>query len=173
MSKYIVLPLVLFVITSCTGIPEGIKPVKNFDVTKYQGKWFEIARLDHSFERGLEKITAQYTIKPDDNVEVINQGFSTIDNEWDKAIGNAKFVNKKDEGHLKVSFFGPFYGSYVIFYLDDDYQHAFVSGPNTNYLWLLSRKPNPPTELIDKFIQMSGDKGFDITKLIFVKHLQN
>ena len=108
MSKYTVLLLVLFVITSCTGIPEGIKPVKNFDVTKYQGKWFEIARLDHSFERGLEKITAQYTIKPDDNVEVINQGFSTIDNEWDKAIGNAKFVNKKDEGHLKVSFFGPF-----------------------------------------------------------------
>lgn len=162
--------LILFVISGCTGIPEGVKPVENFDLKKYQGKWFEIARLDHSFERGLEQITAQYRIKSDGDVEVLNQGFSTSDNQWSKAIGNAKFVDKKDEGHLKVSFFGPFYGSYVIFYIDDDYQHAFVSGPDTKYLWLLSRKPNPPTEVIDKFIQMSGEKGFDIQKLIFVKH---
>lgn len=158
------------VLSGCTGIPEGVKPINNFDVERYQGKWYEIARLDHSFERGLEQITAQYTIKPDGSVEVINQGFSTDENEWNKAIGKAKFVDKPDQGHLKVSFFGPFYGSYVIFYLDEDYQHAFVSGPDTSYLWFLSRSPNPSNAVINKFKTMADELGFDSAELIFVKH---
>lgn len=161
----------LLIVSGCTGIPKGVKPIDNFNVEKYQGKWFEIARLDHSFERGLEQITAQYTLTPDGSVEVINQGFSTTDNEWNKAVGKAKFVDKTDQGHLKVSFFGPFYGSYVIFYLDEDYQHAFVSGPDTSYLWFLSRSPTPPKPVIEKFQKMASDLGFNAQALIFVEHL--
>ncbi|MCF2949805.1 lipocalin family protein [Paraglaciecola aquimarina] len=156
--------------TACTGIPQGMTPVANFNLEKYQGKWYEIARLDHSFERGLEQVSAQYKIKPDGDVEVINQGYSPADKEWSKAIGNAKFVEQTDVGHLKVSFFGPFYGSYVIFYLDDNYQHAFVSGPDTSYLWLLSRTPTVSPQLLEKFKTMSKKLAFDVDNLILVNH---
>jgi apolipoprotein D and lipocalin family protein len=138
----------IFSLLGCTGIPEGIKPVNNFDITKYQGKWYEIARLDHSFERGLENITAQYNIKENGDVEVVNTGFSTEDNKWQDAKGIASFVENSDLGYLKVSFFRPFYGSYIVFNLDTNYQHAFVSGPNKSYLWLLSRTPTPSKEVI-------------------------
>jgi len=165
--KIIYVLLVLF-LSACTGLPDGMQPVKNFDLTKYQGTWYEIARLDHSFERGLEQVSAQYKIKDNGDVLVINKGFSTEDNEWSKAVGNAKFIDKKNEGHLKVSFFGPFYGSYVIFHLDKNYQHAFVSGPNTSYLWLLSRSKNVEAALIENFTQQAKTYGFDIDDIIIV-----
>lgn len=157
-----------FLIFSCTGIPEGIKPVNNFNLAKYQGTWYEIARLDHSFERNLEKLSAQYRIKSDGNVEVINQGFLANGNEWKKAIGNAKFVESSDKGFLKVSFFGPFYGSYIIFELDENYQYAFVSGPDLSYLWLLSRTKTIKPELSHHFIEKAKTLGFDTEQLIWV-----
>ena len=170
MKKILALVAALF-LSACTGMPAGVTPVKEFDLNRYLGKWYEIARLDHSFERGLEQITAQYTIKPDGSVEVINQGFSTDDNQWNKAIGKAKFVDKPDQGHLKVSFFGPFYGSYVIFELEQaNYDYAFVSGPDLSYLWLLSRKPIVSTEVVEKFKLQSKKLGFDVDTLIFVNH---
>ncbi len=170
LNQSMVIFLFLFLVSSCTGVPKGIKPVDNFDLTKYQGKWYEIARLDHSFERGLEQITAQYTIKKDGDVKVNNRGFSPESNKWKQATGNAKFVGNTNTGHLKVSFFGPFYGAYVIFYLDDNYQHAFVSGPDTSYLWLLSRAPKVSSEVLQRFIMLANKKGFNTERLIFVKH---
>jgi apolipoprotein D and lipocalin family protein len=169
MLKFPSLVLIILYLSSCTGIPEGIKPVKKFDVNKYQGTWYEIARLDHSFERGLEQVSAQYKIKDNGNVEVINKGFSAKDNEWNKAIGNAKFVGSNDEGYLKVSFFGPFYGSYIIFELDEDYQYAFVSGPDLSYLWLLSRTKVVKPELIEHFTNQAKLLGFNSDEIILVK----
>jgi apolipoprotein D and lipocalin family protein len=168
MVKVLSIVFVVLMVSGCTGIPEGIKPVQNFNVNKYQGKWYEIARLDHSFERGLENVSAQYTIKDDGNVEVINKGFSTQSNEWKEAIGNATFVRSSDEGYLKVSFFGPFYGSYVIFELGDDYEYAFVSGPDLSYLWLLSRSKTVEPQLIEKFTQQAKKLGFITDELILV-----
>lgn len=155
---------------ACTGMPEGVKPVENFNLNKYQGKWYEIARLDHSFERGLEQVTAQYQLMPNGYVKVTNRGFSTKENSWDVATGKAKFVDRENIGFLKVSFFGPFYGSYVIFNLDEQYQHSFVAGPNTSYLWLLSRTPNPDKAVINRFLTMSKELGFDTKTIIFPKH---
>ena len=170
MERLLTVLLILFITGGCTGIPEGIKPVNNFDVNKYQGTWYEIARLDHSFERGLEQVSAQYTVKEDGNIEVINKGFSIQKNEWQEAIGKAKFVGNSDEGYLKVSFFGPFYGSYVIFELGDDYQYAFVSGPDLSYLWLLSRTKFVQSELLDRFTQQAKEYGFKTSELIMVNH---
>ncbi|WOG25798.1 lipocalin family protein [Endozoicomonas sp. 8E] len=134
------------------------------------GKWFEIARLDHSFERGLSQVTADYTLQRDGSVKVINSGYSEKDDEYHQATGTAKFVQQSDEGYLKVSFFGPFYGSYVIFELDQKgYQYAFISGYNKNYLWLLSRTPEVSQKLKEQFIQQSGKLGFDTDQLIWVK----
>ncbi|SFK22511.1 apolipoprotein D and lipocalin family protein [Nitrosomonas aestuarii] len=163
--------LLIFSLISCTGIPDGVTPVTNFDENRYLGKWYEIARLDHSFERGLSHVTAEYALKNDGGISVINRGFSTEENKWKEAEGKAYFIGTRDEGHLKVSFFGPFYGSYVIFDLDhENYQYAFVSGYNTSYLWLLSRTPTVSQTLRERFIHKSSKLGFDTNALIFTEH---
>jgi len=168
--------LVLFIILSlslcsCLGLPKGVKPVEGFDLNKYLGKWYEIARLDHSFERGLKTVTAEYSMRDDGGVRVLNKGFSSSENKWKKAEGKAYFAKEPGVGYLKVSFFGPLCGSYVVFELDkEDYQYAFVAGPNKSYLWLLSRTPVASKELLDRFVKRSEELGFDTDSLVFVDH---
>ncbi|CAH8240684.1 lipocalin family protein [Vibrio aestuarianus] len=169
--KKILLMISTLVLSGCLGMPDSVKPVANFELDNYLGKWYEIARLDHSFERGLTQVTAEYSLRRDGGVLVLNRGFSQANNEWQEAEGKAYFVNSDSEGYLKVSFFGPFYGSYVVFELDEkDYQYAFISGPNTDYLWLLARTPSVEPEVIEKFIDMSQERGFDTSSIIFVEH---
>lgn len=166
--KIINVIMISLLLISCAGIPESIKPVTDFDLNKYTGKWYEIARLDHSFERGLEKVTATYSINNDGSVRVENRGFSTKNKEWEDAVGKAKFAGDENTGHLKVSFFGPFYGSYVIFDLDkDNYQYSFITG-SENTLWFLSRTPEVSQELKDKFLNMVQQAGYNTEELIFV-----
>jgi apolipoprotein D and lipocalin family protein len=156
----------------CLGMPESVKPVTGFELNDYLGKWYEVARLDHSFERGLSRVTAEYSLRNDGGVTVVNRGYSESEKKWKEAKGKAYFVNSPEEGYLKVSFFGPFYGAYVVFELDQkDYSYAFVSGSTTDYLWLLSRSPSVPPEVMKKFIQMSSERGFDTNQLIYVQHL--
>lgn len=167
----IILILSSLILGGCLGMPKNVQPVTGFELDRYLGKWYEIARLDHSFERGLSKVTAEYTLKSDGGVSVINQGFSESNNEWKEAEGKAYFVNETTSAYLKVSFFGPFYGSYIVFELDqENYQYAFVSGPDTDYLWLLSRTPNVNPKIISKFVKMSTERGFNTDNLIYVKH---
>ena len=104
-------------LAACTSVPEGIDPITGFETERYLGTWYEIARLDHSFERGLSNVTATYNRRDDGGIEVINRGFKDKSGEWDDATGKAYFAGNEDVGHLKVSFFGPFYGSYIIFEL--------------------------------------------------------
>ena len=163
--------LVVFaaLLSGCLGMPDSVKPVSGFELNNYLGKWYEVARLDHSFERGLTQVTAEYKMRSDGGVSVLNRGYSEADGEWKEAEGKAYFVNSDTDAYLKVSFFGPFYGSYVVFELDrKNYNYAFVSGPDTDYLWLLSRTAVVEPEVMDKFIQMSAERGFDTSKLIFV-----
>lgn len=156
------------VLTACTGVPEGISPVEDFDVQRYLGTWYEIARLDHSFERGLTEVTAQYKLRDDGTVTVINSGRNE-NGEWQDIEGKARFVGEPTTGHLKVSFFGPFYGSYIIFELDEaDYEYAFVSGYNRDYLWLLARSPQVSDDLKQRFLERVSELGFDTGELIFV-----
>lgn len=160
-------------LAGCTGKPAGVEPVQGFDLKRYLGTWYEIARLDHRFERGLENISANYSMREDGGVRVLNRGFSAKKAEWTEVDGKAYFVGSSDQGHLKVSFFGPFYGSYIVFELDDDYQHAFVSGPDTSYLWLLARTPKVDQAVIDHFIERASSLGFETDKLIYVDHDTN
>lgn len=156
-------------LTGCVGIPENVKPVENFKLEKYLGKWYEIARLDHSFEKGLSLVSAEYSLRPDGGVKVINRGYSAKDNKWKEAVGKAYFVKGPDQGFLKVSFFGPFYGSYVVVALDhENYQYALVCGPDTSYLWLLARSPKINEDLKNGLIAKAKAAGFDTDKLIFV-----
>lgn len=165
------LTICVVMLSGCLGMPESVKPISGFELDNYLGKWYEVARLDHSFERGLSQVTAEYSMRNDGGVLVLNRGYSATEREWEEAEGKAYFVNSATDGYLKVSFFGPFYGSYVVFELDrENYSYAFVSGPNTDYLWLLSRTPSVGPEVMEKFIQMSAERGFDTNRLIYVQH---
>lgn len=171
-SRLFAVGLLTSCLNGCLGMPERVEPVDEFDLDRYLGKWYEIARLDHSFERGLDRVTAEYSLRDDGGVRVINRGYATADDEWQEAEGRAYFVRDRDEAYLKVSFFGPFYGSYVVFELDEtrvpDYQYAFISGNTTSYLWLLARTPTVSEDLLTRFKQRAGELGFDTDELIFV-----
>ena len=153
---------------SCTGIPDGIQPVTGFDQSRYLGTWHEIARLDHSFERGLSEVTATYDLNPDGSIKVLNRGFDAEDGAWREAEGVAQSVGAADVAHLKVSFFGPFYGSYIVFELGEDYDYAFVSGFNRDYLWLLAREPHITSELRSHFIETMTALEFDPAELVWL-----
>ena len=157
-------------LSGCTGMPDGVSPVQNFELNRYLGTWYEIARLDHSFERGLERVTAEYSMREDGGVRVVNKGYSPETGKWSEIEGKAYFVGDRDVGHLKVSFFGPIYASYVVFELDNEYSYAFVSGNSTSYLWLLARTPDVSEDVRARLRKRASELGFDTDKLIFVKH---
>lgn len=160
----------LLILTGCTSAPKNIKPVTDFDVNKYLGTWYEIVRADHSFESGLSNVTATYSMRDDGGVKVVNRGYSAEDKKWSEAVGKAYFVGDSDVGHLKVSFFGPFYGAYVIFDLDkDNYQYAMISGPNRDYFWILSRTPTMPDSIKNRLLAEAKKQGFDTSSFIDVK----
>ena len=168
--KWTSLLFVLF-IGGCVGIPADVSPVSNFNLQKYLGKWYEIARLDHSFERGLTRVTAHYSLREDGGIRVLNRGYSEKEAKWKEVEGRAYFVNQPDQGYLKVSFFGPFYGSYIIFELDHDgYQYSLVCGPDKSYLWILARRPEIGDELKERLVRKAAALGFSTEKLIFVTH---
>ncbi len=159
------------VLSGCVSVPSGVKPVENFDVTRYLGTWYEIARLDHSFERGLTNVSATYTPRPDGGITVLNKGYHERSGRWKQAKGRAYLVGEQSTGFLKVSFFGPFYGSYVIIALDrDDYAYAMVCGPNRSYLWLLARRQTLEKPILDALLAQAKELGFDTEALIFVAH---
>ena len=163
--------VLILLLSGCVGIPENVEPVENFKLEQYLGKWYEIARLDHSFERGLSRVTAEYSLRDDGGVRVLNRGYSEQEKSWEEAEGKAYFVQERDRGFLKVSFFGPFYGAYVIFALDhENYQYALVSGPDKSYLWILARSPEMNQALLERLIEKAAAAGFDTSKLIFVDH---
>lgn len=167
--KRILAVLATLLLTGCTALPEKVTPVTGFELSRYLGTWYEIARLDHAFERGLSHVTARYRLRDDGGVEVVNRGYDSEKGRWKDATGKAYFVGAPDVGHLKVSFFGPFYGTYAVFGLDrENYQHAFVSGPDTDYLWLLSRNPTVTAEVMRRFTDAASERGFDVASLIQV-----
>jgi len=166
--KKFLLVAISLLLAACLGMPKTVTPVGNFDERRYLGKWYEIARLDHSFERGLVRVTAEYAPRDDGGIAVTNRGYSPADGEWKQAEGKAYPAGDPGQAYFKVSFFGPFYGSYVVFELDPDYRYAFVSGPNLSYLWLLARTPAVDDEVIDRFVREAGRRGFDTDELIFV-----
>lgn len=166
-----ILIVFILLLAGCVSVPEDIKPVDHFNLNRYLGKWYEIARLDHSFERGMTSVSAEYSLRSDGGVRVINRGYSQKEKKWKEIEGKAYFVERQDVGFLKVSFFGPFYGSYVVFDLDrENYSYALVCGPDKSYLWLLARSPKMDNNLKKRLIDKATSLGFNTTELIHVSH---
>lgn len=157
-------------LNACTAPPDGVAVVSPFDVKRYAGKWFEIARLDHSFERGLSDVNATYRLEADGSVAVINRGHDAAKGEWQEAVGRALFTGDSNTASLKVSFFGPFFGGYHVIALDPDYRWAMVIGPNTDYLWILAREKQLPAGVRERLVAQALALGVDTNELIWVEH---
>jgi apolipoprotein D and lipocalin family protein len=164
------LMLAAALLAGCAQVPDGVEPVGGFDAERYLGKWYEVARLDHGFERGMDNVTATYTARDDGGIDVLNRGFVRDKGEWQEALGRAKFVESRDRGMLKVSFFGPFYGGYNVVDLDPGYQISLVAGPSRKYLWILARQPDPPRDAVERVVRRAAELGFDTGALIWVRH---
>jgi apolipoprotein D and lipocalin family protein len=157
-------------LNACSSTPpDGMSAVTPFDIERYVGKWHEIARLDHSFERGLSDVSATYRQLDDGSVEVINRGFDAKREQWRQAVGRALFTGDPSRASLKVSFFGPFYGGYHVVALDQqDYRWAMVVGPDRDYLWILARDKQLPAGVREALLRQAGEQGIDVQKLIWV-----
>ncbi|WP_299235211.1 lipocalin family protein [uncultured Halomonas sp.] len=159
-------------LAGCTGLPKGTEPVTDFELDRYLGQWYEIARLDHSFERGMECVTADYSLRDDGGVRVLNRGVKLDDGEIELAEGRAYFIGDENVGRLKVSFFGPFYGGYNVLALDDDYRWSLVAGPDRDYLWILARTPSLDEATRQELVTEARGLDFPVEELIWVEQGQ-
>lgn len=144
-------------------------PVASLDLNRYLGRWYEIARFDHRFERGQEYCTADYTLNADGTIRVINTGLK--DDKWKTSEGKARTTDTP--GLLEVSFFGPFYSDYRVLMIDEKYQYALVGGSNDEFLWLLSRDPDPDEATCRTLVHEAHRRGYDIHRLIWVEQQDN
>lgn len=168
-SSLINFALATLFIVGCTGVPAGLRPVTDFEPERYLGKWYEIARLDHRFERNLSNVSAVYYKKNDDAIGVVNRGYNEKTGKWEEIEGTAYLIQNESVGSLKVSFFGPFYGGYHIIALDPkSYQYAMVVGPRRSFLWILSRQKNMDQKTLSELVAKAEQLGFDTKELIYV-----
>ncbi len=178
MKNKLLLPILglgsIALLSACQNLtpPRGVTPVTHFDIERYQGQWFEVARLENRFEKGLTDVTATYRLKEDNSVEVINRGYSPTKKRWAESIGKARFTGQTNVAALKVSFFGPFYASYNVIALDADYQTALVCGPNRSYLWILSRRATLSSATRKQLITQAQQAGFATDQLVWTQHSQ-
>jgi len=165
-----ILCILLLGLCGCAQIPKGVVAVAGFDVQRYLGTWYEIARLDHSFERGLINVSATYSLNDNGSLRVVNRGFDPKRNRWKQVVGRAYFVSRPDIGRLKVSFFRPFYGGYNILDLDEqNYSYVLLCGNKRSYLWILAREPKLAETVKASLIQKAKKLGFDTDALIYVQ----
>ncbi|WP_317192523.1 lipocalin family protein [Flavobacterium flabelliforme] len=129
-----------------------------------------MARLDFKFEKDLNNTTAEYSLKNDGKIKVINKGYNVKKHKWTQAIGKAKFVGSEDIAMLKVSFFGPFYAGYNVIAIDENYKYALVAGKSTQYLWILSRETTIPDAIKKDYLKIAEKSGYTTKDLIWVKH---
>ncbi|HSM49423.1 MAG TPA: lipocalin family protein [Draconibacterium sp.] len=142
--------------------------VKELDLQRYLGTWYEIARFDHRFERGLVGVTATYSMREDGKIRVLNQGFkNTLDGELSVAEGKAKLTG--EPGKLKVSFFWIFYADYLVMELDENYQWALIGSTSDKYLWILSRTSKLDESTKNLILEKARNRGYDTSKLIWVE----
>ena len=164
------LALLLSLGACSTAPPQGVSVVSPFELNRYLGTWYEVARLDHRFERGLSRVSATYSLNSDGSVKVLNRGYNAEKKAWNDAEGRALFTGDTNTGSLRVSFFGPFYGGYHVIALDSGYRWAMVMGPDPSYLWILSRDKQIPADVRERLLAQAAQAGVDTQQLIWVVH---
>lgn len=160
--------LTVLALSACaTRRPAGVEPV-TFDIDRYSGRWYELARIDHRFEKGLVRTSADYSRNPDGTIRVVNRGFDPVRKIWKESVGKGRFTGDPTEAALKVSFFGPFYGGYNVVALDPQYQWAMVVGSSLDYFWILSRTPTLPDDVRERLMAQARELGVDEQRVLWV-----
>jgi len=162
---------IIIISTACTSsqIIKNMELVDEVNLDRFLGKWYEIARFPHSFEKGLVGVTATYEQMDKGKIKVINQGYKdSLDGELKTAIGKAKLAKSGNPAHLKVSFFWIFYADYLILELGDNYEYALIGSSSDKYLWILSRSPQMDDNTYNMLVQKAKGRGYDIDKLSLV-----
>jgi apolipoprotein D and lipocalin family protein len=172
MKVLIPLLALAFGVAGCKATSD-LSVVQNFDSERYLGTWYEVARNDHRFERNMTDVSAAYSRNPDGTIKVINRGYKENQQAWKTIEGVAKFKNRRDEGWLKVSFFGPFYGAYKILHLDENYTEAIVTSSSYRYLWILTRAPDVPEQDLERLLTRAEGFGFERSKIRVVDQSRN
>lgn len=160
----------LLFLCGMTQMKNNLPVVSNFDINKYLGTWYEIARFPHSFERGLDRVTATYSLREDGKIDVLNKGYLREKFRWKEAKGKAWIPDYNMPAKLKVSFFWPFAAEYNIVYIDENYETAIVVSSGYNYFWLLSRTSMIEDEMYSELIKMAAEWGFDVSRIERVNH---
>jgi len=173
MKKIHLLLLFVTIFTFCTTQIQSKRidktTVKELDVNRYMGRWYEIARFPHSFEKNLVGVTATYELLAKGKIRVINEGYkNTLDGKRSKAIGKAKIPNKSEPGKIRVSFFWDFYSDYYVLELDENYQYAMIGSSSDNYFWILGRSPQMDPKTYEMLLDKAQKRGYNLKKLIKV-----
>ena len=169
--RWLALLAMALMLAGCSvSVPKDIQVVSPFDVQRYLGQWYEVARLDHSFERNMNQVSATYSLNSDGSIKVLNRGYDTRRERWKEAVGRAEFVESPDVGALKVSFFGPFYGGYCITDLDQEsYQWVMIVGNDLDYFWILSRDKTLDPTIKTRLLQRAKTLGVPTKDIIWVE----
>ena len=168
LSRLLVISVAVVMLAACLGTPKDVHAVQGFDIKRYMGTWYEIARLDHRFERGMIDVKAVYGLRDDGLITVVNSGIKA--GKPKTITGTAKAIGAAGQGSLAVTFFPPFAGGYHVIWIDEHYEHAVVSGPSHSYLWLLSRHAHPNPAMIAQMTAFATSQGFATDQLIMVPH---
>lgn len=162
--------LLMLLISACSDANQPkVETVKNLELERYMGQWYEIARFQHSFEKDLVGVTATYQLRKDGKIDVLNAGYkNTLAGKYKSAKGIAKIPNPDEPGKLKVSFFLFFYAEYNILVLDNNYQYALIGSSTPDYLWILSRTPKMDESTYKQLVQEAAKRGYDTSKLFRV-----
>jgi apolipoprotein D and lipocalin family protein len=166
MKKILAITFIAFLFIGCGKKHPHLPTVKEVDIKKYSGSWYEIARFEHFFEKGCKNVIAKYELKKDGDIKVINSCTMIEDNEYKEATAVA-YAADNTNAKLKVSFFRPFYGDYWIIDLADDYSYAVVGTPSREYLWILARQKTLSQTTKDMIINKVNKLGFDANKFIW------
>jgi len=175
--KHLLVILLVSISFACQGSKHAdmkainTTPVEQFDLNRYLGKWYEIARFPHSFEKDLVGVIAEYSLKKNGKVKVVNSGYKgSLSGRFRKAMGKAKLAGAENVGHLKVSFFLFFYSDYYVLELDTvNYEYALVGSSSSNYLWILSRNPHMSENTYQMLLDKAKERGYNLEKLIKVE----
>ncbi|MFI3282083.1 MAG: lipocalin family protein [Rikenellaceae bacterium] len=152
----------------CSAKTIDTSTVSEFDIERYMGKWYEIARFDNRYERNLTAVTAEYSLSPENEVSIVNRGFNTKDMEWREALGTGRETSTL--GRLKVSFFMFFSSDYNVMELGESYEWALVGSSTDKYLWILSRTPSLSDSTLSHIFRIAQERGYNIENLTLIEH---